>query len=856
MKYLFLIIALAIMSSGTVFAKSSVEYFPDEKFKKDTPLPESILGFNIGEWHATPEAITYYLKALAVKSPNVSYEVIGRSHEQRAISHIYISSPENIANLEKVRQRHITATSSVDDILIVNLSYSVHGDEASGANTSPLIAYYLAASKDPWVKKFLSKTVVIIEPVQNPDGLTRFAAWVNSNKGRKENFDEVNREHHSGWPSGRTNHYWFDINRDWIFLVHPESRAKIKEFRKWRPHVLGDYHEMGGSNTSFFFQPGHSKRIHPHTLPENQDITMGLAKFHAKALDERRQPFYTAERFDDFYYGKGSAYPDATGSIGLLFEQTSVRGHARRLGGTKIRFSDAIANQLATSISLLRGSDALREKILDYRFSYQIQQAKKAAEDKIKGYIFSDDGDKARARILIDILLSHEIPVYELSKEITHNDQLFESGHSWVVPLNSGQYALIKSLFERQKNFSDNVFYDVSTWNLALSLNLPYSDLKSLKKVMGKQLLRADDIIHGGFGLALDESSAAYAIPWNQNNAPHLLQNLLENKILPRVATMGFTARLTNGKNFTFDRGTIVIQPTSDEQDTLTRAILGRTENMLKYGLDSALTPKGPDLGSRDMKVLMPVKAALVVGPGVTVTEAGEIRHALDLRFGIPVTLLDIGRVNSTDLNAFTHILLANGSYKGLDKSKKSLLDWVSAGGVLVAQKGGAIWAEKLVISADVPDKEEPSKSAITFEQRKPYQSYQADVGEQTIPGSILSTDVDLSHPFMFGLKRKTLPVFYKAKDILRAPTVSYDMPLAFEAEPLLSGFASAEAIKKIAKTPALAIHRKGKGMIVTIANNMLFRGIWASTEKIYANILFFSQAVEKRKNLTTNKSK
>jgi len=341
------------------------DYFPKgTSFSSDTLLPEDYLGYGIGDWHISPDSLTGYMRTLASESPRVAIETIGYSHERKALTHVYISSPENIANLDAVLARHQNAKSAKDDILVINLAYSVHGNEASGANAAPLVAYYLAASREPWVKQFLQNTVVIIEPVQNPDGLARFAVWVNQHQGTTENFDNANRDHNEGWPSGRTNHYWFDLNRDWIFTVHPESRARIKAYQKWRPHVLGDYHEMGGDKSSYFFQPGHPKRTHPLTSKANQKITLDLARFHAKALDSVSQPYYTEEQFDDFYYGKGSTYPDATGGIGLLFEQSSVRGHARNLGGEKIRFSDGVANQLATSLSLMRGADAGRDDIL------------------------------------------------------------------------------------------------------------------------------------------------------------------------------------------------------------------------------------------------------------------------------------------------------------------------------------------------------------------------------------------------------------------------------------------------------------------------------------------------------------
>ena len=399
---------------------------------------------------------------------------------------------------------------------------------------------------------------MIIEPVQNPDGLARFAVWANQHKGTTENFDNANRDHNALWPSGRTNHYWFDLNRDWIFTVHPESQARIKAYQKWRPHVLGDYHEMGGNIPSYFFQPGHPKRTHPLTPKENQRITFGLAEFHAKALDERAQPYYTQERFDDFYYGKGSAYPDATGAIGLLFEQSSVRGHARELGGEKLRFHDGIANHLATSLSLLKGADAYRDDILKYRFSFQKQQAQNALRNPVKAYVFSDDNDPIRARKLLNILKTHNIPAYDIATQINANGTKFMPGHAWAVKTTSAQYGLVQSLFETRTSFEDSVFYDISTWNLPLALGLPYAPLKSTASIRTKPLdIESLPIIADWQG----GKPVAYAFEWNQYRAPHLLQAMMAQGLHPRLAVLPFSSDTTDGNLHKFKAGTIVIQP-------------------------------------------------------------------------------------------------------------------------------------------------------------------------------------------------------------------------------------------------------------------------------------------------------
>lgn len=849
MKRCFLAAFLFGFMSMVAQAVPTQDYFPkDTEFSSEIPLPENYLGYEIGDWHISPDALTGYMRTLAEQSSRVSIETIGYSYERKALSHVYISSPENIANLDAVLEKHKTAKSAKDDILILNLAYTVHGNEASGANAAPLVAYYLAASQEDWVREFLTKTVVIIEPVQNPDGLARFTVWVNEHKGSTENFDNANRDHNGGWPSGRTNHYWFDLNRDWIFTVHPESKARIKAYQKWRPHVLGDYHEMGGNIPSYFFQPGHAKRTHPLTLKENQRITFGLAEFHAKALDARAQPYYTQERFDDFYYGKGSAYPDAAGAIGLLFEQSAVRGHARELGGEKVRFADGIANHLATSLSLIKGADAYREDILKYRFKFLDQQELNALRNPVKAYVFSDDGDPERARKLLEILKIHNIPVYNVLTQINVNGQKYKPGHAWAVKLTGAQYGLVLSLFETRTTFEDTVFYDISTWNLPLALGLPYAPLNNINSISRKpfDMTKLPKIADWQGG-----TPVAYAFEWNQYRAPHLLQAMMAEGLHPRLTILAFSSDTTGGERHEFKSGTIVVQPITNKEHIKVRKAMAVHENVKVYGLTSGLTPTGPDLGSRGMKVLKAVKPALLVGDGVRTVEAGEIRYTVDKTFGVPLTILDIDRLGKTDLTKYTHFLLADGTYSAYNDAPKILTDWVKAGGIIIAQKDAAKWLEKQVIwppeKASKKDKQRPS---LTDFVRKAYQDYEQEQGRQRIAGAVLNTDADLTHPLMFGYRREQNPVLFNAKTALEFPPNSYDVPLIYPKDNILiTGYGDDAKLATIAGTPAITLHRMGKGKIVLFSHDSLFRAIWRGSERQYANALFFTQAIDERKD-------
>lgn len=301
---LFLLIPAWFLSAAPV-----QEYLPKQiSFNSKIPMPSASLGFEIGQRHLRHDQLKQYFNTLSQSSKRIKLTTIGYTPQLREQILVTISSPENLANLDHIlAKRHIptTAKESLDEPLVIWLGYSVHGDEISGANAAMVVAYYLAASKEKEIETMLANTIIVLEPSINPDGMDRFVSWVSNYRGSANNSDSEHIEHHQSWISGRTNHFWFDLNRDWLLLSQQESRHRLKYFHQYQPHVLGDYHEMG-ANSSYFFQPGIVSRTHPLTPKQNVTLTKELAKFHAKALDQAQRLYFSEENYDDFYYGKGS----------------------------------------------------------------------------------------------------------------------------------------------------------------------------------------------------------------------------------------------------------------------------------------------------------------------------------------------------------------------------------------------------------------------------------------------------------------------------------------------------------------------------------------------------------------------
>ncbi|MEY4134912.1 MAG: hypothetical protein RL386_1262, partial [Bacteroidota bacterium] len=275
-------------------------YLPEISYDPGIPAPEAYLGYQIGEWHISHDQQYAYMRKLAELSPRVKLVEHGRTYENRPLIHLIITSEKNHQNLESIRARHVALTNPAESgklntenmPSVLLQGFSIHGNEASGANAAPLVAYYLAAGQGAAIEKLLDEVVILFDPSFNPDGLTRFSTWANYHKNENLTGDPQDREYSEAWPGGRFNHYWFDLNRDWLLGAHPESRARSKVFHDWKPNILTDHHEMG-SNATFFFMPGVSTRVNPITPKENQELTAKIGEYHTKYLDEIGSLYYS-----------------------------------------------------------------------------------------------------------------------------------------------------------------------------------------------------------------------------------------------------------------------------------------------------------------------------------------------------------------------------------------------------------------------------------------------------------------------------------------------------------------------------------------------------------------------------------
>ena len=814
----------------------------------EIPTPADVLGFEPGEWHPRHDQIITYLERLAEASDRVHLEFIGESHGRRPLALLTFASPERLADIDALRADRLRASRAGEGPPVVWMGYSVHGNEASTATAAVIMAWYLAAARDEQVVEWLEDTVIVMEPVLNPDGLDRFTHWVNRYRGRHPVADPSDLEHNEAWPNGRTNYYWFDLNRDWLPLVHPESRARAAALRRWVPHVVTDFHEMG-PNSTYFFQPGIPERNNPLTPARNFELTGAIAEYHGRILDRAGEPYYTRESFDDFYPGKGSTYPDLTGGIGILFEQGSARGHVQDTDYGRRTFADAVANQVRTSLSTLEASHALADELIAYQREFFASAREEADRDRRAGWVLADDGDPARALALIDLLLGHNIEVRPARAEVDIAGTTWAPGSAWVIPAEQDHYRLLSSIFDPVTELPMETFYDVSAWPLAMAFDLPLAAVNRLPAT-GEALNSAPEMTPA----APADEALAWLVPWDQYGAPAVLAALLDEGYTVQALTDAARVRgAGNGQDLV--RGSLVVHSGLQPDDVPAvgprLAELAARYRVRVHATDSGLTASGPDLGSPSVPVLKPVRPALLTGAGLRANHAGYIWHWFDTRLDQPLTRLDWSGLNRTDLSDYTHLILPDGRYGGLsDTIAGPVSGFVREGGVVIAARNAAAWVETLELDwpfaerDEAGDDEDAGEEADGESEPRAYGDFRDDFARELIGGSALTIELDITHPLAYGYRRPTLTVFRRGRHELAALDNAYAHAGRYAADPLASGYLSESNRERLGSAPALVASRHGRGVVVRMADDYLFRGYWRGSEKLFANALFFGQLI------------
>ncbi len=832
-----LIVLLACLLGQGLLAQ---DYFYQkfQPFQPDIPSPEEFLGYGIGEHHTRHDLIVAYFEKLAEVSDRAQIQEYGRTHEGRKLVILTVGKPTHLDRLASLKEQHLAFTQPdarpqppSELPLFINLAYNVHGNEPSSSEAALLTAYTMVASEHPEIKGYLEQAVLFIDPAINPDGRDRHTQWANTYQGQPLVNDPQDAEHNEYWPGGRTNHYWFDLNRDWLLAINPESRGKLNWYHEWYPNVVTDFHEMGTQNTYFFEPMKINGSADPIMPDENYDYLNTLfGNYYAKALDSIGSLYFTREVFDGTYPGYGSSYPDLQGGLGLLFEQASSRGHAQKTAYGEITFLFTIRNQYVSSITTVRAAVENKDYLYDYQQKFFKSALANADKSRIKGYVFGDRYDKNRVRAFIDKLLLHRIKVYKSGAD------------EYIVPSRQPQYRMVQTMFETYDTYRDSVFYDASAWSVANFYNMKYRPVNTA--VLGDAVTSTDGLASVP---AVSRSDYAYVVDWDDYNAPALLHALQTQGIVASSAFKPFTATTLSGeKDFHYGALVIPVKPQEKSAEEVYR-IIREAQSKWQVPVFSAptgLNLKGVDLGSNYIKPLKKPKAAMIIGHGVRSYEAGEVWHLLDTRVSMPITKIPIRNLDKASLDQYTVLVMVSGTYDFGPKLQEKISDWVRKGHTLVTIGTASEWAiKKKLVKEKLTKVAEDTLAAVA---RQPYVDASENLGKSAVGGIIARTDIDLTHPLAFGYQDTAIPV-YKNNEVWLQPSRNpYATVGSYAKNPHIDGFITRDNLEKYMKPSAsLLTSPLGKGRVVLFADNPNFRGSWYGTNRLFLNAIFLGQHID-----------
>lgn len=842
------LVCLLFISANT----SAQDYFlkTNGPFDDEIQSPESFVGYAIGSHHTRHDKLVAYFEYLGEVSDKAQLEVYGETFEKRPLIILTITNPSNLKKLDQLKKEHLKLTSPTENDLdyenqpiFINLGYGVHGNEPSSAEAAMLTAYTLVASKSEAIKNYLENAVVFIDPVINPDGRERNTQWVNMYKADPVVADPMDAEHNEVWPRGRTNHYWFDLNRDWYLAINPESRGKLKWYHQWYPNVVTDFHEMGTSMT-YFIEPGKANASkHPIMPKENYTkLNETFAKYFAEELDKIGSLYFSKEIFDDTYPGYGSSYSDIQGGLGLLFEQASSRGHLQKRERGKLTFAFTIRNHYISSMTTLRAAFENKEMMLRYQHDFFKSAIGNAKKSVTKAYVFGDEFDESRTMAFIDKLLLHQVKVYRLKEKLKIGEKSFNPDFAYIIPTEQPQYRMVQSAFETHNEYSDSVYYDASAWSLANFYNMPFAPLTK-SAALGEELNAENN---KKTKPKVKRSTYAYLTSYDDYFAPSFLYNLLESGVNVSSAFKPFTAVVEN-KSMQFGYGSLVIAVHEQKfsEDSLYRAVTAASEKwkIEVNNVSTGYNQKGIDLGSSNVRTVQKPKAFMLIGDGVSSYEAGEIWHLMDTRVGMPITKVPIQNFKYLDLRKYNVMIMVSGGYEQLDSVKQEKLkSWINQGNTLITTRQASSWVIKNKLVQDSLIMEDKNKKEV---KRLNYVDAREHIGKKQIGGAIFEVDLDITHPLAFGYHNRKLPVYRNSNVWLKPSKNPYATVAKYTDNPHIDGYITDENLNEFLKPSAsLIVSKVGKGRVVMFADNPNFRSSFYGTNRLLLNAIFLGNHI------------
>lgn len=807
--------------------------------------PEQFLGYKLGT-HFTPYyKIANYVKSVAQAKPDmVKVEKYGETYEGRELLLLYVASPDELKNIEAIRLNNLALTGlqknasiTTGSPAVVWLSYNVHGNEPSSSEAAMLTLYALVDPANTQTKEWLKNTVVIIDPCINPDGRDRYVDWFNAVSGKNINADPQSREHNEPWPGGRTNHYNFDLNRDWAWQTQIETRQRMAKYNQWMPQIHVDFHEQS-YNAPYYFAPA-AEPFHDVITPWQREFQTTIGKNNAKYFDENGWLYFTKESFDLFYPSYGDTYPLYSGAIGMTYEQG---GHSRgglavvTNSGDTLTLVDRVTHHYTTGLSTIETASKNADKLIT-EFKRFFDDSQSGKGNPIKTYVITSD-NLGKINSIANLLQLNNIiygtiannTVFKGFNYATRKDETGKlSKYSLAISTSQPRSVLAKVLLEPSAHLADSATYDITAWSLPYAYN---ADAYAVQQPLSIQPYRSP-----ATAKVAASSPYGYLIKYNSVNSSKVLAQLLKQGIKVRFSEKPFTYN-----NKQYDRATLIVLQKGNPSNLF--SVLNDVIANSNVEIDAVATgfmEKGPDFGSPDIKFLRAPKVAMVTGESFSATAAGEVWHFFEQQLDYPLTLINANDLTRISLKNYNVIIFPDGNYKPVnDKGITDMLkDFVKSGGNIIAmqdmmqQMAGGDWGIKLKEDKDKEKGEDKGDYAAL----KRYENRDREELTNTIPGAIYKVQLDNSHPLAFGYG----DTYYSLKqdpDIYEFLKDGWNVGF-IKKDNYVTGFAGTKVKGKLKDDLVFGVLNQGEGAVIFLADDPLFRGFWEGGKLLFANAVF-----------------
>ena len=807
--------------------------------------PEQFLGYRVGERFTPHWKIAEYFRHVAAAAPGaVHLKQYGQTYEGRPLYLAFVSAPQHISNLETIRTNNLQLASggakgNTQNPVIVWLSYNVHGNEASSSETAMMTLYSLVQPGNSKEKQWLQNTVVIIDPCLNPDGRDRYVNWYNSVVGKTYNPQPEAREHREPWPGGRTNHYNFDLNRDWAWQTQVESQYRLKVYHDWLPQVHVDFHEQY-PDAPYYFAPA-AEPYHEVITPWQRDFQNTIGRNHARYFDAQGWLYFTKQYFDLFYPSYGDTYPIYSGAIGMTYEQAghSLAGLGIQMeeGGDTLTLFDRVAHHHTTSLSTIEVASQNAARLVG-EFGKYFDEAYRNGVGTYKSYIIKPaEGDASRVARLLELLDRNRIQ-YGTARTGSARGYNYATGKEEsfsiaagdiVVPAVQSKGSMVKVLFEPTAALADSFTYDITAWSL------PYA--YGLKAYATRQPVAISGNVTQPKVNNPAEDPYGYVIRWNGLEAVTLTGQLLEEGIRLRFSEEPFAS---GGQNF--ERGSVIILRTSNQYTPALWSKVRRFADSLEvqlYPVRTGFVDKGYDFGSNKIRTLNRKSVALLTGEGVSSTAAGEVWHFFEQELQYPLTLVNTKDAGTMDWSLFDVVIMPNGNYTFLnDKAAaETLKSWINRGGNLIAIENAVAQLARLewTIKSKKP---EDGESKDVYEALRRYENREREFIPNVTPGSIFRIELDPSHPLAFGYPNHyyTLKSDDRIYEFIKKGGWNVGV---LKKDKQVAGFVGSRLQARLQDGMLFGVQEIGSGKIIYMADDPLFRSFWENGKLLFANAVF-----------------